>query len=75
MKYGHFPGPFIRISPSEVSIADSDALGVVYAHANGALKSSLYDEFVSIESSLFNTRDRAQHARKYPRHVSLKSSC
>jgi benzoate 4-monooxygenase len=24
----------------------------------------LYDEFVSIESSLFNTRDRAQHARK-----------
>ncbi|KAJ7095518.1 cytochrome P450 [Mycena epipterygia] len=57
-------GPFIRISPSEVSIADSDALGVVYAHANGALKSSLYDEFVSIESSLFNTRDRARHARK-----------
>ncbi|KAJ7258960.1 cytochrome P450 [Mycena rebaudengoi] len=57
-------GPFIRISPSEVSIADSDALSVVYAHANGALKSSLYDEFVSIESSLFNTRDRAQHARK-----------
>ncbi|KAF7344377.1 Cytochrome P450 monooxygenase [Mycena sanguinolenta] len=57
-------GPFVRISPSEVSIADPDALGIVYAHGNGALKSSFYDAFVSIERGLFNTRDRKQHARK-----------
>ncbi|KAJ6570988.1 cytochrome P450 monooxygenase [Mycena vulgaris] len=57
-------GPFVRISPSEVSVADPDALGIVYAHGNGALKSTFYDAFVSIERGLFNTRDRKQHARK-----------
>ncbi|KAJ6495457.1 cytochrome P450 monooxygenase [Mycena sanguinolenta] len=57
-------GPVVRISPSEVSIADPDALGTVYAHGNGALKSSFYDAFVSIQRGLFNTRDRRQHARK-----------
>ncbi|KAK7045160.1 cytochrome P450 monooxygenase [Favolaschia claudopus] len=57
-------GPIVRISPAEVSIADADAFAVVYGHGNGALKSSLYDEFVSIDCSMFNTRDRAQHARK-----------
>ncbi|KAJ7085977.1 cytochrome P450 monooxygenase [Mycena crocata] len=57
-------GPFVRISPSEVSIADPEALGIVYAHGNGVLKTSFYDAFVSIERGLFNTRDRKQHARK-----------
>lgn len=57
-------GPFVRISPSEVSVADPDALAAVYAHGNGALKSRFYDAFVSIERGLFNTRDRKQHARK-----------
>ncbi|KAJ6588602.1 cytochrome P450 monooxygenase pc-bph [Mycena capillaripes] len=57
-------GPFVRISPSEVSVADPDALAIVYAHGNGALKSTFYDAFVSIERGLFNTRDRKQHARK-----------
>ncbi|KAJ7315041.1 cytochrome P450 monooxygenase [Mycena albidolilacea] len=57
-------GPFVRISPSEVSVADPEALAIVYAHGNGALKSSFYDAFVSIERGLFNTRDRKQHARK-----------
>ncbi|KAJ7512874.1 cytochrome P450 monooxygenase [Mycena galericulata] len=57
-------GPFVRISPSEVSVADPDALNIIYAHGNGALKSTFYDAFVSIERGLFNTRDRKQHARK-----------
>ncbi|KAJ7728145.1 cytochrome P450 monooxygenase [Mycena maculata] len=57
-------GPFLRISPSEVSIADRHALGIIYAHGSGALKSSFYDPFVSIERGLVNTRDRKQHARK-----------
>ncbi|KAJ7038031.1 cytochrome P450 monooxygenase [Mycena alexandri] len=57
-------GPFVRISPSEVSVAEPDALGIVYAHGNGALKSTFYDAFVSIQRGLFNTRDRRAHSRK-----------
>ncbi|KAJ7485711.1 cytochrome P450 monooxygenase [Mycena latifolia] len=57
-------GPFVRISPSEVSVADPEGLATIYAHGNGALKSTFYDAFVSIERGLFNTRDRKQHARK-----------
>ncbi|KAJ7211186.1 cytochrome P450 monooxygenase [Mycena pura] len=57
-------GTFVRISPSEVSVADPDALNIVYGHGNGALKSTFYDAFVSIQRGLFNTRDRKQHARK-----------
>ncbi|KAF7369570.1 Cytochrome P450 monooxygenase [Mycena venus] len=57
-------GSFVRISPSEVSIADLDAHSIVYAHGNGALKSSFYDGFLSGVPGLFNTRDRVQHARK-----------
>ncbi|KAJ7898594.1 cytochrome P450 monooxygenase [Mycena olivaceomarginata] len=57
-------GSFVRISPSEVSIADPDAHSIVYAHGNGAQKSSFYDGFVFNVPGLFNTRDRVQHARK-----------
>ncbi|KAF7369583.1 Cytochrome P450 monooxygenase [Mycena venus] len=57
-------GSFVRISPSEVSIADPDAHSIVYAHGNGALKSSFYDGFLAGVPGLFNTRDRIQHARK-----------
>ncbi|KAJ7868673.1 cytochrome P450 monooxygenase [Mycena leptocephala] len=57
-------GSFVRISPSEVSIADPDAHGIVYAHGNGAQKSSFYDAFVTNVHGLFSTRDRVQHARK-----------
>ncbi|PPQ70397.1 hypothetical protein CVT24_013135 [Panaeolus cyanescens] len=57
-------GPFVRIAPNHVSIADPDALGIVYAHGNGALKSDFYDAFVSITRGVFNTRDRNDHARK-----------
>ncbi|KAJ7275606.1 cytochrome P450 monooxygenase [Mycena rebaudengoi] len=60
LKYGRF----VRISPSEVSVADPEALGIVYAHGNDALKSTFYDPFVSIEPGLFNTCDRKQHTRK-----------
>ncbi|KAK0192825.1 cytochrome P450 monooxygenase [Armillaria mellea] len=57
-------GTFVRIAPNHLSIASPDALQVVYAHGNGALKSPFYDAFVSIQRGLFNTRDRAQHSRK-----------
>ncbi|KAF9460031.1 cytochrome P450 monooxygenase [Collybia nuda] len=57
-------GPFVRIAPNHVSIAEPDALGIIYAHGNGALKSRFYDAFVSIRRGVFNTRDRNEHARK-----------
>ncbi|KDQ19990.1 hypothetical protein BOTBODRAFT_27392 [Botryobasidium botryosum FD-172 SS1] len=57
-------GKFVRIAPNHISIADPDALQIVYAHGNGSLKSNFYDAFVSIRRGLFNTRDRAEHTRK-----------
>ena len=41
-----------------VSIAEPDALALIYAHENGALKSEFYDAFVPIRRGIFNTRDR-----------------
>ncbi|KAI0341387.1 cytochrome P450 monooxygenase pc-bph [Trametopsis cervina] len=57
-------GTFVRIAPNHISIADPDALQIVYAHGNGSLKSDFYDAFVSIRRGLFNTRSRAEHTRK-----------
>ncbi|KAI5462049.1 cytochrome P450 [Mariannaea sp. PMI_226] len=57
-------GPVIRIAPNHVSIADDDAIPVIYGHGNGFLKSEFYDAFVSIRRGLFNTRDRSEHTRK-----------
>ncbi|KAF9010111.1 cytochrome P450 monooxygenase pc-bph [Cyathus striatus] len=57
-------GPFVRLAPNHISIAEPDALALVYAHGNGALKSGFYDAFVSIRQGIFNTRDRAEHTRK-----------
>ncbi|KAI0765297.1 cytochrome P450 monooxygenase pc-bph [Fomes fomentarius] len=57
-------GTYVRIAPNHLSIADPDALQVVYGHGTGTLKSNFYDAFVSIQRGLFNTRSRSQHARK-----------
>jgi benzoate 4-monooxygenase len=57
-------GPVVRIQPNHVSIADDEAIQVIYGHGNGFLKSEFYDAFVSIKRGLFNTRDRAEHTRK-----------
>ncbi|KAF2437428.1 cytochrome P450 [Karstenula rhodostoma CBS 690.94] len=57
-------GTLVRIAPNHVSVADADAIPVIYGHGNGFLKSDYYDAFVSIRRGLFNTRDRAEHTRK-----------
>jgi benzoate 4-monooxygenase len=57
-------GPVVRLAPNHVSIARPAALQTVYGHGNGALKSDFYDAFVSIGRGIFNTRNRAEHARK-----------
>ena len=54
----------MRLGPNHVSIADPDALQIVYAHGSGTSKSDFYDAFVSIHRGIFSTRDRADHARK-----------
>ncbi|ELU45646.1 cytochrome P450 monooxygenase [Rhizoctonia solani AG-1 IA] len=59
-------GKFVRLAPNHISIADPEALQIVYAHGNGTLKTEFYDAFVSIRRGLFNTRDRAEHTRKLP---------
>lgn len=63
-KLSSFLGRFVRIAPNHLSIADPDALSVIYAHGNGALKSEFYDAFVSIGRGVFSTRDRNEHSRK-----------
>ncbi|MCJ1287955.1 hypothetical protein MMC26_007308 [Xylographa opegraphella] len=57
-------GTLVRIQPDHVSVADADAIPIIYGHGNGFLKSHYYDAFVSIQRGLFNTRDRAEHTRK-----------
>lgn len=57
-------GKLVRIAPNHVSVAEPEALQIVYAHGNGSLKSEFYDAFVSLHRGLFSTRDRAEHTRK-----------
>lgn len=35
-------GPIVRIQPNHVSIADDEAIQVIYGHGNGFLKSCVY---------------------------------
>ncbi|KAI0465624.1 cytochrome P450 [Xylaria cf. heliscus] len=57
-------GTVVRIQPNHISIADDEAIQIIYGHGNGFLKSEFYDAFVSIKRGLFNTRDRTEHTRK-----------
>ena len=57
-------GCVIRIGYNHISIASEQAIPLIYAHGNGFLKSDFYDAFVSGVPGVFNTRDRAQHAKK-----------
>lgn len=52
------------IAPGHVSIAASEAIGVVYGHRGGWVKSDFYDAFVSVRRGLFNTRDRGEHCEQ-----------
>ena len=63
----HPTGTFVRLAPNHVSIADPDALQIIYTQE--CLKSDFYDAFVSIRKGSFNTRDRPDHIRK-PKIVS-----
>ncbi|KAI0968047.1 cytochrome P450 [Xylaria arbuscula] len=57
-------GTVVRIQPNHISVADDEAIQIIYGHGNGFLKADFYDAFVSIKRGLFNTRDRTEHTRK-----------
>lgn len=58
-------GPIVRISPNHISVADKDAISVIYGQGNEAFhKSHFYDAFVCDQPSVFSTTDRQDHARK-----------
>ncbi|KAI0907317.1 cytochrome P450 [Ustulina deusta] len=57
-------GTVVRIQPNHISVADDEAIQIIYGHGSGFLKSEFYDAFVSIKRGLFNTRDRTEHTRK-----------
>ncbi|KAF9023814.1 benzoate para-hydroxylase [Hymenopellis radicata] len=58
-------GAFVRISPNHISVADKDAIPVVYGQGNKAFsKSEFYRAFVGKEPSVFSTMDRQDHAQK-----------
>ncbi|KAL8931425.1 MAG: hypothetical protein Q9216_007204 [Gyalolechia sp. 2 TL-2023] len=56
-------GTLVRIQPDHVSVADPEAIPIIYSHTV-RYHSEYYDAFVSIRRGLFNTRDRAEHSRK-----------
>ncbi|CAE6481959.1 unnamed protein product, partial [Rhizoctonia solani] len=59
-------GPFVRIGPNHISIADPDALEDIYKHGNGLLKSDYYAMFrLGTHESLFTSRDKAEHSNYY----------
>ncbi|TFK34637.1 benzoate para-hydroxylase [Crucibulum laeve] len=58
-------GVFARISPNHVSIADKDAIAIIYGHGSKALqKSAFYDAFVNETPSVFSTVGKEDHSRK-----------
>ncbi|KAF4622227.1 hypothetical protein D9613_008961 [Agrocybe pediades] len=59
-------GPFVRITPNQVSCAHPNAPAVVYAQGSASLpKTQFYRAFyVDGTASLFSTQDRAGHSSK-----------
>ncbi|CEL54142.1 Benzoate 4-monooxygenase OS=Aspergillus niger GN=bphA PE=1 SV=1 [Rhizoctonia solani AG-1 IB] len=67
-------GKFVRIGPNHISIADADALEVVYGHSSGTLKSGFYDAFRNGEADIFNTREKPIHTIKRKRIANIFSA-
>ncbi|CAE6417101.1 unnamed protein product [Rhizoctonia solani] len=68
-------GTFVRLGPNHISIADPDALEIVYGHGSGLLKSEFYRIFQNgPELNVFNTCDRAEHSKKRKRLANIFSS-
>jgi benzoate 4-monooxygenase len=58
-------GRVVRIAPNHISVADKDALPVVYSYGSATFeKSGFYHAFVADRPSVFSTVDRREHAQK-----------
>ncbi|KAF8712378.1 Cytochrome P450 monooxygenase, partial [Rhizoctonia solani] len=66
-------GKFVRVGPNHISIADADALEVVYGHSSGTLKSEFYDAFHNGKEDIFNSREKAIHTMKRKRIANIFS--
>ncbi|CCO33928.1 hypothetical protein BN14_08015 [Rhizoctonia solani AG-1 IB] len=67
-------GTFVRLGPNHISIADPDALEIVYGHGSGVLKSDFYRIFQNgPETDVFNTSDKVEHSRKRKRLANIFS--
>ncbi|CAE6349560.1 unnamed protein product [Rhizoctonia solani] len=67
-------GTFVRLGPNHISIADPDALEIVYGHGSGVLKSEFYHSFQNgPRTNTFNTLDRAEHSKKRKRLANIFS--
>ncbi|CCO33927.1 Benzoate 4-monooxygenase [Rhizoctonia solani AG-1 IB] len=66
-------GTFVRLGPNHISVADPDALEIVYGH--GLLKSEFYSTFqMGPKTDLFNTRDKTEHSKKRKRVANIFSA-
>ncbi|CEL61258.1 hypothetical protein RSOLAG1IB_09880 [Rhizoctonia solani AG-1 IB] len=67
-------GTFVRLGPNHISIADPDALEVVYGYGAGVLKSDFYYAFQNGHNAdTFGTLDRAEHSKKRRRLANMFS--
>ncbi|CCO35338.1 hypothetical protein BN14_09455 [Rhizoctonia solani AG-1 IB] len=68
-------GKFVRIGPNHISIADPDALQVVYGHSEGLLKPEFYEilQFADTKD-MFSARDKAVHTMKRKRVANIYSA-
>ncbi|KAF8704735.1 Cytochrome P450 monooxygenase, partial [Rhizoctonia solani] len=68
-------GRFVRIGPNHISIADPDALEIVYGHSSGLLKSEFYEILQSAETKdVFSARDKVVHTMKRKRIANIYSA-
>ncbi|KAJ1300380.1 hypothetical protein OPQ81_005199 [Rhizoctonia solani] len=67
-------GPFVRLGPNHISIADPDALEIVYGHGSGLMKSEFYGMFQNGPNrDVFNTSDKVEHSKKRKRLANIFS--
>lgn len=67
-------GPLVRIAPNEVSVADPEAIKIIYSVKSGFTKTDFYTPFaanISPHGDIFTQRDESKHAqrRKYVNSV------
>ncbi|CAE6401810.1 unnamed protein product [Rhizoctonia solani] len=67
-------GTFVRLGPNHISIADPDALELIYGHGSGLLKSEFYRMFQNgPTTNVFNTTNKSEHSKKRKRLANIFS--